>query len=178
MLGQLISTGSDIPIYVVAVIGFLATMTSPILAARYIARSNRLAAEEATKAATASAEAARIAAETVVSVTKESATATVRATKEVAETLAASTSETVAKLDGIKAVSDGTHILVNAQHTALLGTVATLARVIAHQNPLDKDAEAVASLAEAEYAKSRTAAEALAQTAISQAAADALDTRK
>lgn len=174
MIADTIAVSNDVPIYVVAVLGFLATMSSPIVAARYIARSNRKAAEDAAKIASAAASAAAIKAAAAASSAQAAAVTANHATAAAAAKLDENSAIVAAKLDSIQAVADGTHVIVNSQHTALLGTVASLARIIAHENPTDLDAQATAVNAEDAFNKSKAAADALTGTQVDQAAKDAI----
>jgi len=160
--GGTVVNSNDPGIYIVAILGFCATMSSPIVSARYIARSNKKASESAAKIAKESADAAAAAAEKVVEVTKQSAADTVAATKEVASTLAESTSLTVEKLDGIKGDTKATHTIVNSQRTELLRKLADIAALFAEDRPDDENAKKVAATTEADAVASEAAQAAVA----------------
>ena len=61
------------------------------------------------------------------------------------------------RLDGIKSVTDETHVIVNNQRTVMLRLIASLASRIAADNPTDVAAQAAAAAAvdEAEQAQPR-----------------------
>jgi hypothetical protein len=150
-----------------AVIGFAAVAIGPVISARLIARRITKATEMAAKAAVDAKDAAARAEVGLLKAQTDAADA--------ARALIETARGTDSKLEEIKRVADGTHQIVNNQHTILLRNLANMAQIIATQNPKDMAARQTAEATEKEASKAEDAQAALTGTTADEKAKEAID---
>ena len=131
---------------VVAIIGFFGQIFGQMLTGYLTQRAANRAQKDAEKAQLATIKAA------------EDASKAQEQAAHAARMLVESAKDTDVRLDSLKSIAQGTHILVNNQRTVLLRLNASLARRIARENPDDKDAQVAALAAQEEASRASTAA--------------------